>query len=75
MAKIAARLIHLGLNGLRSRPVLAALVVYSVSLGIAVLMAAFAVWRAGSSCPLSRRPEHSYVVRIAETGTICTNYS
>jgi hypothetical protein len=81
MANIAARLINLSVNGLGRRPVLAAMAVYSVGLGIAVLMAVFAVWRASSSCPLPRRPEHSYVVKIvergviAERGIICTNYS
>jgi hypothetical protein len=65
MTNIVANYVHLSLNGLKRRPVLAAMMVYSVGLGAAALMAAFAVWRASPSCPLARRPEQPYVVQIA----------
>jgi hypothetical protein len=60
MRNTAANFIHLNLN---RRPVLTAMMVYSVGFGVAALMAAVAVWRANSSCPESRSPEQPYVVQ------------
>jgi hypothetical protein len=56
---------------LKHRPVLTAMMVYSVGFGAAALMAAVAVWRANSSCPLSHRSEPTYVVQNRES--TCAN--
>lgn len=62
MRNTAANFIHLSLN---RRPVLTAMMVYSMGFGAVALTAAVAVWRAGSGCPLSHRSEQPYVVQIA----------
>jgi hypothetical protein len=61
MRNTAGNFIHMSLN---RRPVLAAMMVYSVGFGAAALMAAVAVWRANSSCPLSQRTQQPYVVQV-----------
>ena len=48
---------------LNRRPVLTALVVYSIGLGVAASIGAFAVWRASTSCPMLRRSQNHYVVQ------------
>lgn len=58
----AGNFIH---SSLIRRPVLTAMMVYSVGFGVATLMAAVAVWRANSNYPQSRRPEQPYVVQVA----------
>ena len=68
MSNPVARYLHSSLSGLRRRPVLAAMMVYSIGIAAAALMATIAVWRSASSCPDSRRPEHLYVVQIVPTG-------
>jgi len=60
MRNTAGNFIHLSLN---RRPVLTAMMVYSVGFGAAALMAAVAVWRANTNCPLSHRAEQPYVVQ------------
>ena len=65
MRTIAAYYFHAALCRLRRNPVLTTMMVYSVVFGVAVLMAAFAVWRASSSCPVRRWPEPLYVVQIS----------
>lgn len=72
MRNTAANFIQLSLN---RRPVLTAMMVYSIGFGAAALMAAVAVWRANASCPQSRRPEQPYVVQIADRGFQCANKS
>jgi hypothetical protein len=59
-----AHYLHASLCSLRRRPVLSAMMVYSIGFGAAALVATIAVWRSTSMCPASRRPEHLYVVRI-----------
>jgi hypothetical protein len=59
-----AHYLHASLCSLRRRPVLSAMMVYSIGFGAAALIATFAVWRSTSMCPGLRRPEHLYVVRI-----------
>jgi hypothetical protein len=68
MRNTAANFIQLSLN---RRPVLTAVMVYSIGFGAAALMAAVAVWRANASCPLSHRPEQPYVVQIVEGESPC----
>jgi hypothetical protein len=68
MRNTAANFIHLSLN---RRPVLTAMMVYSVGFGVAALMAAVAVWRASSNCPVSHRPEQPYVVQMVEGERTC----
>jgi len=63
MRNTAGNFIYLSLI---RRPVLTAMMVYSVGFGAVALMAAVAVWRANSTCPLSRRPEQPYVVQMTE---------
>jgi hypothetical protein len=65
MRTIAAYYFHAALYRLRRNPVLTAMMVYSVVFGAVVLMAAFAVWRASSSCPIPRWSEPRYVVQIS----------
>jgi|HubBroStandDraft_2_1064218.scaffolds.fasta_scaffold851017_1 hypothetical protein len=74
MRYTAGNFIHLSL---KRRPVLAAMMVYSVGFGAAALMAAVAVWRAGSNCPLSHRLEQRYVVQVVNPNreTPCANNS
>ena len=60
MRNTAGNFIYLSLI---RRPVLTAMMVYSVGFGAVALMAAVAVWHANSTCPLSRRPEQPYVVQ------------
>jgi hypothetical protein len=67
MSNPVAHYFHSSLSGLRRRPVLAAMVVYSIGFAAAALMATIAVWRSASSCPASRRPEHLYVVQLVPT--------
>jgi hypothetical protein len=64
MRPTAAHLIHLGLNSLSRRPVLTAVMVYSIGVGVAVLMAVIAAWRAPSRCPPTRSSAGLYVVHI-----------
>lgn len=59
MRNSAGNSIQLCLN---RRPVLTAMMVYSIGFGAAALMAGVAVWRANASCPLSHRSEQPYVV-------------
>jgi hypothetical protein len=61
MRNAAGNFINLTLN---RRPVLTAIMVYSVGFGAVALMAAVAVWRANSNCPLSHRSEQPYVVQM-----------
>jgi hypothetical protein len=68
MSNPVARYFYSSLSGLRRRPVLAAMMVYSIGFAAAALMATIAVWRSASSCPDSHRPEHLYVVQIVSTG-------
>ncbi len=63
MRNAAGDFIHLSFS---RRPVLTAVMVYSVGFGAAALMAAVAVWRANSNCPLSRRYGQPYVVQITD---------
>ena len=72
MRNTAGNFIHLSLN---RRPVLTAMMVYSVGFGAAALMAAVAVWRANSNCPLSHGSEQPYVVQLAEGKSTCANKS
>jgi hypothetical protein len=66
MRNMAASLSHHVLSNLNRRPMLTALMVYSVCIGlVAASMAAFAVRRASSGCPILRRSQ-PYVVQIAE---------
>ena len=67
MSNPVAHYFHSFLSGLRRRPVLAAMMVYSMGFAAATLMATIAVWRSASSCPTSRRPQHLYVVHIVST--------
>jgi hypothetical protein len=60
MRNTAGNFIHLSLN---RRPVLTVMMVYSAGFCAVALMAAVAVWRANSSCPLSHRSEQPYVVQ------------
>jgi hypothetical protein len=64
MSNPVARCFRSSVSGLRRRPVLAAMMVYSIGLAAAALVVTIAVWRSASSCPDSRRPEHLYLVRI-----------
>jgi hypothetical protein len=66
MRHTAARFIHLGLNSLNRRPVLTAVMVYSIAVGVAVLMAVIAAWRASSRCPTLGSSAGLYVVHIPE---------
>jgi hypothetical protein len=59
-----ARYLHASLCSLRRRPVLSAMMVYSLGFGAAALIATIAVWRSTSLCPSLRRPEHLYLVRV-----------
>ena len=59
-----ARYLHASFSSLRRRPVLSAMMVYSIGFGAAALIATFVVWRSTSMCPTLRRPEHLYVVRV-----------
>ena len=73
MKNTAANFIHLSFN---RRPVLTAMMVYSVGFGAAALMAAVAVWRANSSYPPSHKPEQPYVVQIiSNRESPCANNS
>jgi hypothetical protein len=63
MRTIAASRFHAASYRLRRSPVLTAMMVYSFVCGVGVLMAAFAVWRAGSSCPIPRWSEPPYLVQ------------
>jgi hypothetical protein len=51
---------------LRRKPVLTALMVSSLVLGLTALVAAITVWRASSSCSISRRTVLPYVVQVVE---------
>jgi hypothetical protein len=51
---------------LRRNPVLTAMMVSSLILGITALVAAFTVWRASSSCSIPRKTVFPYVVRVVE---------
>jgi hypothetical protein len=51
---------------LRRNPVLTAMMVSSLVLGITALVAAFTMWRAISSCSLPRKTIFPYVVRVVE---------
>jgi hypothetical protein len=64
MRQTAAEFIRLGLNGLKRRPVLTVVVVYSIGVGIAVLMAVVAVSRAPTRCSTSSS-ERPYVVQMS----------
>jgi hypothetical protein len=64
MSNPVARYFHSSLSGLRRRPVLAAMMVYSIGFAAVALMATIAVWRSASSCPASHRPGHLYLVQV-----------
>jgi hypothetical protein len=49
MRNLADEIIHFSSSAQSRRPLLTAIIVYSVGLAVAVLMAVFAVWRAPSS--------------------------
>jgi hypothetical protein len=49
---------------LRRNPVLTAMMVSSLVLGMTALVAAFTVWRASSSCSIPRKTVLPYVVQI-----------
>jgi hypothetical protein len=51
---------------LRRKPVLTAMMVSSLVLGITALAAAITVWRASSSCSISHKTVLPYVVRVVE---------
>lgn len=67
MSNTVSHYFHSSLSGLRRRPVLAGMMVYSIGFAAAALMATIAVWRSSSSCPALRRSEHLYVVQIVST--------
>ena len=54
------------LHLLRRNPVLTAVMVCSLVLGMTALAAAYTVWRAGSSCSLPHKTVLHYVVRVVE---------
>jgi hypothetical protein len=54
---------------LRRNPVLTAMMVCSLVLGITALAAAFTVWRAGPSCSIPRKTVLPYLVRMVESTT------
>jgi hypothetical protein len=49
---------------LRRKPVLTAMMVSSLVLGITALVAAITVWRASSSCSIPHKTLHPYVVQV-----------
>jgi hypothetical protein len=49
---------------LRRKPVLTAMMVSTLVLGLTGLVAAFTVWRASSSCSIPRKSLHPYVVQV-----------
>jgi hypothetical protein len=51
---------------LRRNPVLTAMMVCSLVLGLTALVAAFTVWRASSSCSIPRKTVFPYVVQVVE---------
>ena len=51
---------------LRRNPVLTAMMVSSLMLGITALAAAITVWRASSSCSIPRKTVLPYVVQVVE---------
>jgi hypothetical protein len=51
---------------LRRNPVLTAMMVSSLILGITALVAAFTMWRASSSCSIPRKTVFPYVVQVVE---------
>jgi hypothetical protein len=54
------------LQMLRRKPVLTAMMVSSLVLGITAVVAAITVWRASSSCSLPRKTVLPYVVQVVE---------
>jgi putative ABC transport system permease protein len=50
---------------LRRNPVLTTMMVYSVGLGVAALMAAVAVWRSTSICPIPQKSDRPYLVQAS----------
>jgi hypothetical protein len=64
MRHAAAHFIHLGLNSLSRRPAMTVMMVYSVGIGVAAMMAVFAVWRIPSKCPTSQSVDRRYLVEI-----------
>jgi hypothetical protein len=52
---------------LRRNPVLTAMMVSSLILGITALVAAITVWRASSSCSIPHKTVLPYVVQVVET--------
>jgi hypothetical protein len=53
----------------RRNPVLMAMTVSSLILGMTAVAAAVAVWRAGSSCSIPRKTVLPYVVQVVEAMT------
>jgi hypothetical protein len=51
---------------LRRNPVLTAMMVSSLVLGMTALVAAFTMWRASTSCSIPRKTVFPYVVRVVE---------
>jgi putative ABC transport system permease protein len=74
MGTTAAHYFRAVLYRLRRNPVLTAMMLYSVVLGMTALMAAFAVWRASSGCPMRQRSEPLYVVQIHKGESPWANY-
>jgi hypothetical protein len=67
MSNPVARYFQSSLSGLRRRPMLAAMMVYSIGFAAAALMATIAGWRSASSCPGWSKPQHLYVVQSIST--------
>jgi hypothetical protein len=75
MSNPVARYFYSSLSGLRRRPVLAAMMVYSMGFAAMALMATIAVWRSTASCPSSRRTDHLYLAQAVSTGLSPAGYS
>jgi hypothetical protein len=64
MRTSVADYLHACWCSMRRRPVLSAMMVYSISFVAFALIAVLAVWRSTSACPTMRKPAHLYLVRI-----------
>ena len=62
MSNIAARFLDMSLNGLDRRPVLAAMMAYSLGLAVAALVVTIAMWRETSCSPNPQKSNPSYLV-------------
>jgi hypothetical protein len=61
----AAYYVHAALYQLRQRPVLTAMMVFSLVFGVTALSAGIAVWRVNSSCPVTENPSLPNLVQVA----------